>query len=123
MKIVTKLFVSLVLVCSLSSCGMNRAWVFNQNQNATQVHLSSNNFKVIGQVEGTADVDYVLVFGAVKKKQLYETAYKAMSEQADLSSGPRALTNILTEEHVGGVPPFYTKRTVTVSATLIEFIQ
>jgi hypothetical protein len=111
----------LALILTLSSCGVNHAWVLNQNQNATQVHLGGNNFKVVGQVKGTAEVGYVLVFGGVKKKHLYDAAYANMLEQADLGNGSRVLTNVLTEEHLGGVPPFYTKRTITVTANVVEF--
>ena len=121
MKKTTKVIMSLALIIGLSSCGVNKAWVFNQNQHATQVHLKSNNFKVVGQVKGTSEVGYVLIFGGAKKKQLYDAAYADMLQQADLTIGSRTLTNLLTEEHVGGVPPFFYKRTVSVSANVVEF--
>lgn len=121
MKKTTKIIMSLVLIIGLSSCGVNRAWVLNQNQNATQVQLSSNNFKVVGQVKGSAEVAYVLIFGGAKKKYLYESAYQEMLQNAELTTGSKTLTNLLTEEHIGGVPPFFYKRTVTVSANIIEF--
>lgn len=100
---------------------MNKVWIVNQNQNVTQVHLTRNNFKVLGEVKGTADVDYVLVFGGANKKQLYEAAYNNMLENAKLTEGSKTVTNILTEEHVGGVPPLYYTHTVTVTARVIEF--
>ena len=121
MKKTIRTILSLTLLIGLSSCGVNQAWVLNQNQNATQVQLASDNFKVIGQVKGTAEVGYVLVFGGLKKKQLYNAAYADMLSKADLSTGSRTLTNILSEEHLGGVPPFFTKRTVTVTANIVEF--
>ncbi len=121
MKKTTKVIMGLALIVGLNACGVNKAWVFNQNQNATQVHLGSNNFKVVGQVKGTAEVSYVLIFGGAKKKQLYEAAYADMLQQTDLTTGSRTLTNVLTEEHVGGVPPFYYTRTVSVSAHIVEF--
>lgn len=114
---------SLILIVGLSSCGVNKAWVFNQNQNTTQVQLGRNNFKQVSQVSGSAEVSYVLIFGSVNKKQLYATAYADMLKNAELNAGSRSLTNVLTEEHIGGVPPFYYKRTVTVSARLIEFTE
>lgn len=123
MKKVSKVIIGLVLIVGLGSCGVNKAWVLNQNQNTTQVHLGSNNFEVIGQVKGTAEVNYVLMFGGKNKTQLYNEAYSAMTENAELTSGSRALTNILTEEHVGGFPPFAFKRTLTVSATVIQFTE
>lgn len=118
----TKVIMGLMLIVGLGSCGVNRAWVFNQNQNATQVTLERKNFEVLEQVSGSAEVEYVLIFGGMKKKQLYDKAYAEMIKSAELK-GSRALTNILTEEHVGGVPPFWYKRTVTVSANLIEFTE
>lgn len=105
----------------MTSCGVNHAFVFNHNQHATQVNLSSNNFKVVDQVNGSADVSYVLIFGGLNKKQLFNNAYADMVSKANLSSGSRALTNIVTEEHLGGLPPFYYKRTITVSAHVVEF--
>ncbi len=121
-----KLSISLLFIASLvllNSCGINHAYVFNHNQNATQVHLGSNNFKVLEKVSGTAEVSYVLIFGGVNRKALYKNAYSDMVNSANLVSGSKALVNILTEEHVGGVPPFYYTRTITVSANVIEFVK
>ncbi|SEJ34496.1 hypothetical protein SAMN05192553_103366 [Cyclobacterium xiamenense] len=111
----------LALIFGLGSCGVNQAWILNQNQNNTQVNLGSNNFQVLGQVKGAAEVDYVLIFGGKNRRNLFNEAYSAMIEEADLNRGSRTLTNILTEEQIGGVPPFYYKRTITVSATVVEF--
>ena len=107
----------------LNSCGINYANVVNHNQNATQVHLASNNFKVVDKVSGTAEVSYVLIFGGVNRKQLYKNAYTEMINSTNLVSGSKALVNVLSEEHLGGVPPFYYTRTVTVSANVIEFVK
>lgn len=112
---------TLSLVLFLSSCGINNAMIINHNQSATQVQLGSNNYKVVQRVSGSADVTYVLIFGGLNKKQLYDNAYTDMVNKANLMNGAKALANIVTEEHVGGVPPFYYKRTVTVSAHVIEF--
>lgn len=105
----------------LSSCGVNTALISNHNLNSTQVQLGSNNFRVTDKVSGNADVTYVLIFGGLNKKRLYENAYSEMMDRANLKGSPRAVTNVVTEEHVGGVPPFYYKRTVTVSGNVIEF--
>jgi len=84
------------------------------------VHLANNNFQVVNRVKGSSEVSYVLIFGGRNKRQLYENAYSEMVKAAELS-GSKALVNIVTEEHVGGVPPFYYKRTITVSAHVVEF--
>tara|TARA_Y100001972_G_scaffold48958_1_gene60190 strand:+ start:408 stop:776 length:369 start_codon:yes stop_codon:yes gene_type:complete len=114
------LFMLLSMV-GISSCGVGHAYVLNQNQNTTQVELSEPNFKVVGQVSGSSEVEYVLFFGGIKKRNLYQDAYSTMMEEAGLIGKSRAITNITTEEHLGGVPPFYSKRTITVSAHVIEF--
>ncbi|MBD3627993.1 DUF6567 family protein [Cyclobacterium sp.] len=121
MKKTRNAILGLALIFGLDSCGVNQAWILNQNQNNTQVNLGSNNFQVLGQVKGAAEVEYILVFGGKNRRNLFNEAYAAMIEEADLPSGSRAITNILTEEHVGGIPPFYYKRTITVSGTVVEF--
>lgn len=122
MKQVSILSIAILLITSLTSCGVNEALVLNHNSNATQVHLASKNYTVIDQVTGTADVSYVLAFGGVNRKQLYQNAYSQLVKNADLS-GSRALVNIVTEQHLGGVPPFYFTRTITVSAHVVEFTE
>jgi PBP1b-binding outer membrane lipoprotein LpoB len=46
----------LLLATFFSSCGIGTALVTNHNQNATEVHLSGNNFKVVDQVSGSSEV-------------------------------------------------------------------
>lgn len=118
-----QLFILFILVSmvGISSCGVGHAYVLNHNQNATQVELSENNFKVVGQVSGSSEVEYIMFFGGIKKRNLYQDAYSKMMEESQLIGKSRAITNITTEEHLGGVPPFYSKRTITVSAHVIEF--
>ncbi len=105
----------------LSSCGINYAVVLNHNQNNTQVNLGSNNFKVVSRVSGSAQVEYICLISGINKKQLYDHAYSAMLDKANLVNGSKAVINVITEEHIGGVPPFYFMRTVTVSANVVEF--
>lgn len=113
--------VAIVLSVFMSSCGAGYAYIQNQNQNSTQVHLSNNNYNVVDKVSGSSEVSYVLIFGGMNKKRLYENAYAEMVKSANLE-GSKALVNMLTEEHIGGVPPFFYTRTITVSAHVIEFI-
>ncbi len=111
----------LLFAAFLSSCGIGTALVSNHNQNATEVHLSQNNFKVIDQVSGSSEVSYVLGIGGVNKRQLYENAYSTMLKKANLLNGSKAITNVMTEEHVSGFAPFFVRRTITVSAQVVEF--
>lgn len=115
---------AIILVSILfTSCGVNQAYLLNSNQNNTQVNLSSNNFKVTDKISGSAEVSYILIFGGLNKKKLYENAYSDMMSKANLLNSSKAVINIVTEEHIGGVPPFYFKRTVTVSANVVEFVK
>ncbi len=93
----------------------------NLNQNATQVELSGNNYQTVERVSGSAEVEYILFIGGMNRSQLYSNAYADMLSKADLMTNSRALVNVVTEEHIAGVPPFYFKRTITVSAHVIEF--
>lgn len=110
-----------LIAVSLSSCGVGHAYVFNHNQNATEVHLSGNNFKVIDQVSGSSEVTYVMAIGGMNKRQLYQNAYSAMMKNANLLNGSRAVINVMTEEHASGFAPFFVRRTITVSAHVVEF--
>ncbi len=111
----------LLLAAFLNSCGINTAFVTNHNQNATEVHLSENNFKVIDQVSASSETSYILAIGGMNKIQLYENAYSAMMKKANLLNGSKAIINVMTEEQVSGFAPFYVRRTITVSAQVVEF--
>jgi len=121
MKKISIYSVLLLLAASLSSCGISHAFVTNHNQNATEVHLSENNFKVIDQVSGSSETSYILAIGGMDKRQLYENAYSTMLKKANLLNGSKAIINVMTEEHVNGFAPFFVRRTITVSAQVIEF--
>lgn len=121
MKKIGTYSVLLLLSALLSSCGIGTAFVTNHNQNATEVHLSENNFKVIDQVNGSSEASYVLAIGGMNKRQLYENAYSTMMKKANLLNGSKAIINVMTEEHFSGFAPFFVRRTITVSAQVVEF--
>ena len=121
MKKISIYSVSLLLTVFLSSCGIGTALVTNHNQNATEVHLGENNFKVIDQVSGSSEVSYVFAIGGIKRRQMYENAYTMMMKKANLLNGSRAIINVMTEEHYSGFAPFFVRRTITVSAQVVEF--
>lgn len=114
-------FVLLLLITFFSSCGIGTAYITNHNQNATEVHLRENNFKVIDQVSGSSETSYVMAIGGMDKRQLYENAYSTMLKNANLLNGSKAIINVMTEEHFSGFAPFFVKRTITVSAQVVEF--
>lgn len=105
----------------LSSCGIGTALVTNHNQNATEVQLSGNNFRVVDQVSGSSEATYVFAIGGINKRQLYGNAYSTMMKKANLLNGSKALINVTTEEHVSGFAPFFVRRTINVSAHVVEF--
>ena len=113
--------VLLLLTTFLTSCGIGHALVTNHNQNATEVHLSGNNFKVVDQVSGSSETSYVLAIGGMNKRQLYENAYSIMMKKANLLNSSKAIINVMTEEHVSGFAPFFVRTTITVSAQVVEF--
>ena len=121
MKKISIYSVLLLLAAFLNSCGISTALVTNHNQNATEVHLTGNNFKVIDQVSGSSEDSYIMAIGGMKKRQLYENAYSAMMKKANLLNGSKAIINVMTEEHVSGFAPFFIRRTITVSAQVVEF--
>ena len=119
-KTILSLF-TLITLGSLTSCGVNTAVTANLNNNTTQVQLSNANFHVVDRISGSAEVSYIFFIGGMSVHQLYENAYAKMMAKADLSKGARAVCNVLTEEQIEGVMPFYFTRTITVSANVIEF--
>jgi hypothetical protein len=121
MKKISIYSLMLLLSAFLSSCGIGTALVNNLNQNATEVHLSTNNFKVVDQVSGSSEASYVFAIGGMKKKQLYENAYSMMMKKANLLNSSKAIINVTTEEHFSGFAPFFVRRTITVSAQVVEF--
>jgi len=121
MKKISIYSVVILIAVFFSSCGIGTALVTNHNQNATEVHLSGNNFKIIDQVSGSSEVSYIMAIGGMSKRQLYENAYSSMMKKANLLNGSKAIINVMTEEHVSGFAPFFVRRTITVSAQVVEF--
>ncbi len=114
--------VSVISLAALfSSCGVNTALILNHNQNNTQVQLAGTNYKVLNKVSGTSEVTYICAIGGLCKSQLYQNAYSDMMDKANLIGGSKAMINVITEEHVKMITPFYIKRTITVSGYVIEF--
>jgi hypothetical protein len=121
-QIVKKVFLATLAVGTLllfNSCGISSALVINDNQNSTQVQLTTNNYRVIERITGSAEVEYVFLIGGMGQRQLYENAYSAMLQKANMTGG--SIINVMTEESLSGFFPFFHTRTITVSAYVIEF--
>ncbi|WP_019037449.1 DUF6567 family protein [Psychroflexus tropicus] len=111
----------LVSTVLLTSCAGHYGLTTNINNHTTEVVLADNNFKVISSVSGDASVTYILGIGGLSKKALIAEARKEMLEKANLEGSAKAIINE-TVEIKGTSFPFVGKKTVTVSAQVIEFL-
>jgi len=59
----------------------------------------------------------------MKKRNLFGDAYSAMIASADLASGPPAVVDVVTEEHIGGMPPIFFRWTRAAGGSMLEFIR
>jgi len=107
----------------MASCGIHSGLVGNINSNTTNVELSENNFKVIERVSGQSTATYVFGIGGLSNKSLIEAAKSKMLESANLTGSSKAIINVTTERHISLVVPFFYRKTVTVSAHVIEFTE
>lgn len=105
--------------CSFGKYVNNTA---NVNENQTQVVLSQANYKIVKNV--STQVLYTQKF-KFDSKQLQQSAYNALREEAALK-GSQALINVTLEEinqtnyNLFGIPKSC-KQAILVSGTVIEF--
>lgn len=111
----------LAALALLSSCGINSNLVNHLTLygNNTQVVLQDANYRVVGQVTGTASDLYVLGMGGFKAN-LVEQAKQDMNKKAELDGKARAIINVGLERHRGNYLLAKTI-TVTMTGTVIEF--
>lgn len=106
---------------SFTGCaGIGSTAVSNHNLTQTQVVLSDNNFKVIGQAYGEATATYICGVGGLNKKALYDNAINEMAKNANLS-GSQTLTNTTVHYSIKMITPFYVKTTCSATANIIQF--
>ena len=119
----TKRFIGLLAIILLlaSACGVHYVPSSNHTVNGTRVELNKANFKVVKKVKGNSTATYVLGIGGISNKALIEQAKADMMGNADMEGKSRTIIDLVTEYHLARVFPFYYKKTVTVSGTLIEF--
>lgn len=109
-KLITIIMFLAISAFLFTGCNSQAHLTTNHNLNQTNVVLQSNNYKIIGQVEGRAK-------GANKKKLLYENAYADMIKNANLQ-GSQAIIYVNTER----ITTLVSKRqVVVVNGTVIEF--
>lgn len=69
--------------------------ISNYNVAQTTLHLSRENFRVVGNVEGSAHATYVFGIGGVSRRAVRENAIADMYRNAHLT-GAQAVTNVTT---------------------------
>lgn len=119
MKNICLLFLIAILA---SSCGVNSGLV-NQLTlygNNTNVVLEKNNFKVIGEVSGSASDSYFFGIGGFKKN-LVSMAKKDMLSKSELNGKSRVVINLSLERHRASYLGLFGTHTLTIHGTLIEF--
>lgn len=104
---------------SLTGC-VGLANSVSNNLTQTQVVLSDDNFKVIGQAYGEATATYICGIGGLSKAALGNNAINEMSKNANLK-GSQTLTNTTMHYSVAMWTPFYVKMTCCATANIVEF--
>lgn len=121
-KIIVSIVAAMALVLGLSSCAtVSNSQLYNSNNNATVVKLTSDNFKVIGTAEGQFVAKYYLgLFGGPSKSNGAANAVADMYKNANLK-GSQTVINVTTSNTVKSVLGVYTVVTYKASGTIIEF--
>lgn len=104
---------------SLTGC-VGVAGTVSNNLTQTQVVLSDDNFKVVGQAYGEASATYICGIGGLSRKALYNNAVSTMTRNANLK-GSQTLTNTTMHYSAQMITPFYVKVTCSASATIVQF--
>ena len=101
--------------------GFNASKISNSAMALTNVELSRNNFKVIGNAEGTATNWYLFFIGGLALQNLFGSAYQEMLKNAKLKDKSRAVINVTYDWHIRFIFFIYADITITVYGTVIEF--
>ena len=104
---------------SLTGC-VGVANTLSNNLTQTQVVLSDNNFKVVGQAYGEASATYICFIGGLSREALYNNAVSEMTKNANLK-GSQTLTNTTMHYSTQMITPFYVKVTCSASANIVQF--
>lgn len=115
-----KLFSSLLVGMLLTGCGITQHLTHNQNITQTEILLTSNNYRIVTTVEGTAEATHIFGIGGLSRRALKENAYADMVKNAKLH-GSQAIININTTEKRQCIL-IYTHRKVITRGTVIEFL-
>ena len=103
-----------------TGCGVMDHLTTNANLTQTQVQLSSNNYKVIGQVVGEATDTYILGFGGLSKSTIANNSYAEMLKNANLKDS-QTIIHITTTTKVKDFIVWQEISSVT-TGIVIEFV-
>jgi len=109
------------LTMCIASCGIHTNRSYNANNNTTSVELKQNNYIVHNRVTGSSSSTYILGIGGLSNKALEGNARSIMMKKAKLRGDSKALINQTVESHITNVFPLFFKKTVSVSAYVVEF--
>ena len=115
------LVIAAVLMFGLTSCGVTSHMISNYNVAQTQLVLSKDNFRVIGDVEGRARATYVFGIGGLSRKAVRENAIADMYRNARLT-GAQAVNNITTTVKVRSYL-FVVEYEFIASGQIVEFTE
>jgi hypothetical protein len=113
------LFFLLAVLCT--GCGFHSGLTRNTNVHNTNVILSERNFRVVSNVQGTSECEYIFGIGGMSKNAMIADARAQILQQADMVGKSRALVNETVEVH-NLFLFIFTKRKITVTAQVIEFV-
>lgn len=117
----TRLFIFLSISFLLCNCASHSGLTTNTNVHTTEVQLTTDNFKVVDNVEGHTRAVYVFGIGGLSKKALIAKARAKMFANADMKGKARTLINENVEVKKT-VFPFVRVHKVGVSGQIIEFL-
>ncbi len=104
-----------------TGCGVMDHLTANANLTQTQVQLSTNNYKVVGQVVGEATDTYILgMFGGLSKSTLANNSYAEMLKNANLKDS-QTIIHITTTTKVKDYVLWLKVSSVT-TGIVIEFV-
>ncbi len=122
MKRILALTGIIALFAFLTSCSTAFYNTQNNLNTETQINLSEANYKIIGQVVGSAKTTKVLGIGGLSRRAAEANAYADMVSNANLQRS-QAIINISFSDKGKGLPPIVWIRTVTAKGYIIEFIE
>ncbi len=119
MKKSIKLLFVAGLLLTLSGCSTHLN-TFALVQNQPEVILREDNFRVVGMAEATTSVKRILGIGGISRSAVRENAVAELFKNANLT-GSQTIINITERNSLTGVPPFFTRHTITTVGTIVEF--